>query len=314
MQLTVEELDTIPFVDTNSSANMEVEGGNIRWFTYTGTEDIPGDVTHLIVDNLEAVPARLFEDGYPDGHPNLREVICRDVVKKIGEWAFCGCENLRRVIMPGVEVVENNAFQWCDDLTDVECGQLKIIRTNAFCECESLRSISLPSAEIFDGEAFMGCAALERVTVPLADNLSIAEDTFQGCKRLRHAGFVDGVVLRETQQLLLKKWRDSMSEQILSIDQILATTTAGYTEEQMEEYLSSLSEFRFNQYHELEEDEARTFRVGGKAQAIKRWVESVIFMLDHYKAEHLRYLRLLQPSLEVLPREIVMNNVLPFLD
>ena len=270
---------------------MEVEGGNTRWFTYTGTEDIPHDVTHLIVDNLEAVPARLLEDGYPDGNHDLREVICRDVVKTIGEWAFADCRSLRRVIMPGVEVVENNAFQWCNDLTDVECGQLKIIRTNAFYECESL----------------------ERVTVPLAGNLIVANDTFQGCKKLRHAGFADGVLLRQIQYLQLKKWRDRINEQILSIDQILATTTAGYTEEQMEDYLSGLSEFRYNQYHELEEDEAGTFRVGGKAQAIQRWIESVIFMLDHYKAEHHRYLNVVATSLEVLPREIVMNNVLPFL-
>ena len=249
-----------------------------------------------------------YSMGKMAGHPNLRELICRDGVKTIGEWAFASCEYLERVIIPGVEVVENNAFDWCRALEIVECGHLKIIRTNAFCDCEYLRSISLPSAEI------VGCYALERVTVPLADSLIIAKDTFRGCKRLRHTSFADGMLLRQIQYLQLKKWRNRMEEQIHSIDQILATTTAGYSEEQMEDYLSGLSEFRFNQYHKLEEDEAGTFRVGGKAQAIQRWIESVIFMLDHYKAEHQRYLRLLQPSLEVLPREIVMNNVLPFLD
>ena len=295
---------------------MEVEGGNIVWFTYTGTEDIPDDVreriTHLVLD-IEAVPADSFRDYNGDGGelPNLLEVICRDVVKKIGKWAFADCQKLRRVIMPGVEVVEECAFSYCEDLEYVECDQLKIIRTNAF-QYTPLRSISLPSAEIFEGGAFMGCVVLERVTVPLAGNLIVADDTFRGCKRLKYASFADGVLLRQIQHLQLKKWRDSMNEQILSIDQILATTTAGYTEEQEE--LQNTMEAYVNVNRRLEPDRDEAYHVGGKARAIQRWIKSVIFMLDHYKAEHQRYLNVVATSLEPLPREIVMNNMLPFLD
>ena len=153
----------------------------------------------------------------------------------------------------------------------------------------------------------MGCVVLERVTVPLAGNLIVADDTFRGCKRLRHASFADGVLLRQIQHLQLKKWRDSMNEQILSIDQILATTTAGYTEEQ-EELQNTMGAY-VNVNRRLEPDRDEAYHVGGKARAIQRWIKSVIFMLDHYKAEHQRYLNVVATSLEPLPRDIVMNNM-----
>ena len=65
----------------------------------------------------------------------------------------------------------------------------------------------------------------------------------------------------------------------------------------------------------MEDDEYDYDDVGGKARAIRTWIRSVLGKIIHYKAEHQRLLdgdvaTTLQP---VLPQDIVMNNVLPFL-
>ncbi len=54
---------------------------------------------------------------------------------------------------------------------------------------------------------------------------------------------------------------------------------------------------------------------GEKAQTIRRWVRSVLRKIIHYKVEHQRIVdEKIAPTLHhFLPREVVMNNVLPLL-
>ena len=108
---------------------MAAEGGNhIIRFTYTGEEGeiIPLEATHIFVD-VRVVTAGVFY-----WHENIVEIICSERVEKVERWAFRGCDNLSRVIMPGVIEVEEEAFSECEALTDLECGKLEIIRCSAF--------------------------------------------------------------------------------------------------------------------------------------------------------------------------------------
>mmetsp|Transcript_4901 Transcript_4901/g.8389 ORF Transcript_4901/g.8389 Transcript_4901/m.8389 type:complete len:89 (-) Transcript_4901:304-570(-) len=73
-----------------------------RWYNYTGGEVVPRDITHVTIDGF--IPYGAFEE-----HPNVEEVYLHAKFKKIGS-AFDCCPSLRRVIMPGVEVVEDEAF------------------------------------------------------------------------------------------------------------------------------------------------------------------------------------------------------------
>jgi len=81
-----------------------------------------------------------------------------------------------------------------------------------------------------------------------------------------------------------------MQEEIDSINQILPNSDAGC-----------------NNGHE--ED------VGEKAQAIRRWIRSVLGKIIEYITEHRRLLdEDVAPTLQgVLPQDIVMNRVVPFL-
>eukprot|EP00574_Skeletonema_japonicum_P001233 CAMPEP_0201738856 /NCGR_PEP_ID=MMETSP0593-20130828/45472_1 /ASSEMBLY_ACC=CAM_ASM_000672 /TAXON_ID=267983 /ORGANISM="Skeletonema japonicum, Strain CCMP2506" /LENGTH=303 /DNA_ID=CAMNT_0048233087 /DNA_START=19 /DNA_END=930 /DNA_ORIENTATION=+ len=277
---------------------MAAEGGDIVRFTYTGEEGevIPRDATHVFVD-VTTIPARAFWE-----HPAVVEVICHDKVEKIEVGAFYGCPSLKRLIMPGVKIVEEGAFHGCKALTDVECGKLKIIGGWAFTYCRSLRSINLPSAEIVDNNAFFHCKALtnakfgkrlermgwlafkncptlERITIPLKDGMITADDIFMGCESLNHVDLVEGAELRETIAALhLEEWRKDMREEINSINQILPNAR------------------------------------GEKAQAIQRWIKSLIRKIIRFKEEHQGLLNEAATTLElVLPQDMVMNNILPFL-
>ena len=263
---------------------MAAEGGNnIVWFLYTGQENIPDNATHVFVD-AAFIPRRAFYD-----HPNVVEVICHDRVEKIEEEAFHCCPFLRRVIMPGVKILEYQAFAGCAALTDVECGKLEIIGIHSFSECESLGIINLPSVKNVQRAAFDCCKALtdvkfsnkletiedgafsenrslERITIPLKDGLfTEAEDgIFAVCDNLKHVDLVGGALNETVSALHLEGWRNDMSREIDSINQILPNTPAG-------------------KYEDFGDN-------GEKAQVIQTWIRSVIDKMNHYKAEHQRVL------------------------
>jgi len=290
---------------------MAAEG--IRRFNYTGGDRrVPDDATHVTIDeSVRVIPARAFY-----GNRHIVEVICHENVKKIKEFAFAECPSLIRVIMPGVEIVEGGAFNSCEALTDVECGKLEIIREHAFDSCTSLGSIDLPSAKIVEGsafgwcealtdvkfgsklerieeEAFVFCPSLERITIPLKDGIIATDDMFAGCDNLKHVDLVEGELHETIASLQLEEWRNDMNEEIYSINQILPTVDAGFYD---------------NDTDHLDD--------GGKARAIRTWIRSVLGKVIHYKAEHQRLLdEEVATALELaLSQDIVMNNVLPFLE
>eukprot|EP00985_Skeletonema_marinoi_P031968 scaffold37949_cov205-Skeletonema_marinoi.AAC.1 len=219
--------------------------------------------------------------------------------------------------MPGVEIVEHAAFIDCVNLTDVECGKLEIIGDCAFEGCHSLRSIDLPSVKIVVGDSFLhcfgltdvtfsnkleslgyasfaDCSALKRITIPLKDGIIAADDIFSGCgEKLERVDLIEGVVLHETiAALLLEEWRNDMYEEIDSIDQILLTASAGF--------------YHYDMDHHDD---------GGKARAIRTWIRSVLLKIIHYKAEHQHIVGEAATYLQLaLPNDIVMKNVLPFLE
>eukprot|EP00985_Skeletonema_marinoi_P023731 scaffold15942_cov74-Skeletonema_marinoi.AAC.7 len=55
--------------------------------------------------------------------------------------------------------------------------------------------------------------------------------------------------------------------------------------------------------------------VGGKAEAVQLWIRSVLRKTIHYKAQHQHLLNEAATTLQhALPSDIVIKNVLPFLE
>ena len=309
---------------------MAAEGGNdVVWFTYTGADDevIDEEATHITVgEGVTFVRGSAFEgweydmvnDEYRTRNTSLTivEFICHDKVEKIESFAFNECHKLRRAIMPGVKIIEHGVFCRCTDLMDVECEKLEIIGQYAFENLRSLRSINLPSARIvrkgaFQGSdalkdvnfgsklerigerAFYGCFDLERITIPLKEGESLftADNIFQACEKLERVTLVEedeATLQRLVAALHLEQWRNDMNEEIDSVNQILPTARAG--------------EFRGDYDH------------GGKAEVIRRWIRSVLDKIAYYQVEHRCILEDVAATLQLaLPRDIVVNNVLPFL-
>eukprot|EP00984_Skeletonema_dohrnii_P011009 scaffold4356_cov82-Skeletonema_dohrnii-CCMP3373.AAC.5 len=281
------------------------------YYIFTGRrrgEGIPRNVTRVrIHKSLTVISARAFE-----WNKSIEEVECHDGVKTVKAGAFCGCRSLRIVRMPGVKIVDDDAFYRCKALAYVECGKLERIGKRAFLDCKSLRSINMSSAKIVEMSAFIGtalmnvefgmelestgwgafyrCTSLEQITIPLKGSIITHANLFAGCKKLKHVCLVGGGGVHETiTALLLEEWTNDMNREILSIDQILSTTPAG-----------SCPDF----------DD-----VGGKAMAIRIWISSVLRKIIHYKAEHQSFLNEAASTLRhVLPQDIMVNNVLPFLE
>ncbi len=301
---------------------MADEGGTIVRYVYRGDEGevIPRHVTHVTMHELTTV----VRDYAFFNHPNITEVISHDKVEKIEELAFYGCPSLRRVIMPGITIIENDVFYQCVALTDVECGKLEIIGVDAFHYCRSLRSINLPSAMILEENAFTccylltdvkfggklsrletcafhQCTSLERIAIPLKDGIITTDDVFTGCKNLKHVDLVEGAELHGTIAALhMEGWRNDMNEEIDSINQILLDAEAGT-------YVID---------NEYDDDDDNDDDEGEMARLIRGWIRSALRKIIRYQAEHQRLLtEEVATALQLaLPRDIVMNNVLPFLE
>jgi hypothetical protein len=87
---------------------------NQTLYIYRGEEgeDVPRNATHVLVDLSVTVILRYAFRG----HPNLVEFECHGGVETIGEDAFYRCPSLKRVIMRGVTIVEEYAFNGCNDI------------------------------------------------------------------------------------------------------------------------------------------------------------------------------------------------------
>ena len=126
----------------------------------------------------------------------------------VGNEAFKGCYNLKKVVFNGPVCVYSNAFEGCTKLKTVEfkngvydaigssafanCESLEkvtinqtvakkfIINGSAFAHCYALKSINIPSncTEIY-GCAFLNCFSLESVTIPSATK--IIDNDKNGC-------------------------------------------------------------------------------------------------------------------------------------
>ncbi|KAK1737798.1 hypothetical protein QTG54_011570 [Skeletonema marinoi] len=173
----------------------------------------------------------------------------------------------------------------------IDLPSARIVEWKAFYCCVALTDakfgIKLETIE----EIFDNCPSLERITIPLKDGMmnDDDDDVFYGCDNLKHVDLAGGELHETIAALHFEEWRNDMNEEIDSINQILPNTPAGGWDDEYD-------------------DE------GGKARAIRTWIRSVLGKIIHYKAEHQHLLDEVATSLQLaLPRDIVMNNVLPFL-
>lgn len=169
--------------------------------------DIAEEVKHIVFfENISLVKATAFRIYYP----NLETVSFCNSVTQIGNGAFTGCENLRKVRLPknitelgsllfaatGLEEIEipasvkriSNAFEDCIKLRKVEFEEnselLELKIQNSFAGCSSLEKIDLPKKLTTIGfQSFLNDVALKQIYLPVSLQ-SIGESAFEGCTAL----------------------------------------------------------------------------------------------------------------------------------
>ena len=88
--------------------------------------------------------------------------------------------------MPGVRFIEEEAFYYCTQLTDVEFGKLETVGVDAFWNCNSLRHLHIPSIRSIEENAFCNCTSL--TDVEFGQGLETIEgDAFDNCYSLSDA-------------------------------------------------------------------------------------------------------------------------------
>ena len=240
-------------------------------FIYTGGEEVPQHVIHVLIDCVDTIPERAFF-----GRRLLETVECSDRVKKVGRNSFTHCHSLRWIKIPGVIEIDILAFANCLNLEDVEFGdKLETIKEDAFRWCASLRSITLPSIKDIRSHAFMKCTrlvdvelsesldiigryafaecpALRRIVIPLKDGIIIGNSEFGWCSNVTTIDLVGGVH-KTVSCLHLECWRNEMTTEIDRINQVLPTTSS---------------------------------YANDKTGAIQQWIRTVLLRLEQYKIEH----------------------------
>ena len=249
-------------------------------FVYRGGR-APKHVTHARID--ESVNE--IEDFAFNDCKHLVQVETHDGIRKIGKSAFSCCVSLSWLNLKSAVEIEEMAFYHCDNLESVEFGvRLETTGHAAFCWCRSLKHVKLSSIitvgenlfscckrlidielskrlETIEVRAFYDCKDLQRIAIPLKrDLLEYSHfyqkyNQFDGCEQLTKVDLVGGI--HETvASLHMEIWRTEMITEINRINQVLPNTSAG-----------------------------------DKTNEIRNWMDSVLDKMDHYKAEHFRYVK-----------------------
>ena len=119
-------------------------GNNIVWFLYAGQpiEEIPRDITHLRIDpSVKKIGDHAFM-----GCEQLVVVELCEGLLQIGERSFSGCKSLERIskVPSTVKKIGDYAFNSCEQLVEVELSAgIEKIGLQAFDSFASLEVFGL---------------------------------------------------------------------------------------------------------------------------------------------------------------------------
>jgi len=119
-------------------------------------------------------------------HKYLQEIILPSTLKKIGNYAFCDCENLKNIEIPdSVTEIGQYAFLRCYNLENVTLPKnLKEISEGMFYKCKKIPEIKCPDSVIKIGcNAFSYCDSLKKVS--FGENVkTFGNQVFKKCNLL----------------------------------------------------------------------------------------------------------------------------------
>ncbi len=147
-------------------------------------------------------------------HNKFTEVTIPNTVKKIRNYAFCHCYNLKEVIIPdSVVEIGEGAFALCSNITSIKLpAKITSIANLTFWGCDSIESINIPDSveSIGDAAFYLGqcmtgirlpegirkigkeafSGELKSINIP-ASTVEIADDAFKNCTGMKEINVDD---------------------------------------------------------------------------------------------------------------------------
>ena len=123
-------------------------------------------------DNVEKVPAYLFEVGSETAYPNITSVVIGSKVKAIGDYAFYHCASIASVKFgESPETIGAHSFDGCFEIKSIQLPQsLKTIGEYAFYDCRGLTTLTIPEAVKYIGlNAFGNCCLINTINYNAAN-------------------------------------------------------------------------------------------------------------------------------------------------
>lgn len=164
--------------------------GTVTIEAYTGNNSeltLPGEI--------DGKRVRTVGDYAFYGNLNIKKVIIPEGITVLGKGAFANCNELREVTLPEtLRKIDNAAFFACTRLNEISLpDNITGIGDGAFYFCESLKSVEFPANLATTGEFVFGyCRNLETVTVN--DRLTaISPQSFIGCRELKSVKLHDNI-------------------------------------------------------------------------------------------------------------------------
>lgn len=159
----------------------EIEDTNSKVFTYDGQDDVPKNITTVIIGDIAAE----IRDGAFKDCKELTSFVMNEGLLRIGKNAFENCKKLANIRLLDVDYVGDEAFLNCSGLVSIELGSdIQHIGMDALKNCTSLNSITIPPNVTFIGDyAFANCSSLKNVTI-MDGVTKIPAYCFQNCVNL----------------------------------------------------------------------------------------------------------------------------------
>ena len=193
--ITLDKPGTLPqkisasdkYLITNLKVKGDINGTDLGFLREMAGQSINGeDETDGKLSTLDLSDTKIVGGGEPYFNYGGYETYFTEY-NKIGKYAFCSCNNLKRLTLPkDITSIEQSAFFGCSGLTSITIpSSVTAIGKWSFYDCSSLTSIELPnSTTTIDESAFQNCTSLASVT--LTSNLtSIESYAFIGCSQLK---------------------------------------------------------------------------------------------------------------------------------
>ncbi|MDO4556448.1 MAG: leucine-rich repeat protein, partial [Lachnospiraceae bacterium] len=168
-------------------------GNTAKWYLYNdGNLVISGSGAMEDYEYVASIVTTIKNVPWEQYRSKIMSVSIEDGITSIGNYAFCGCINLKEFWVPEtVTSIGKNAFESCTSLTGVYLpDNVTTIGERAFYKCESITEVILPQTLKEINALFYDCTSLKTVNLPNALT-KIGKYAFCGCTSLETVNSMD---------------------------------------------------------------------------------------------------------------------------